>query len=72
MNKEVLRKSLLCGILSGVLTWLVYGLVFQVLLDKKPLAEGLFGRSSIFFLIVFTVVETVVYYIAESKKNGKE
>ena len=49
MNMEALKKGLLQGIPSGIVTWLIYGLVFRLLIDKKPFSEALFSRDSIVF-----------------------
>ena len=70
MNKDRLIKALLKGIPTGIASWLIYGLVFQTLIDHKPISEGLFGRDSLVFLAVVTVVEIVLYYITDNKKSG--
>ena len=69
MKKEILKKALLQGIGSAVLTWVIYSLVFEMLIDKLPFAEAFFGRSSLIFLAIFFVIETVGYYISLSKKE---
>ena len=71
MNKEALKKALLQGIPSGIVTWLIYGLVFRLLIDKKPVGEALFGWDSIVFLVICTVAEVVVYYVSQVKKGKK-
>lgn len=37
MNLEALKKALIRGIPTGIASWLIYGLVFRLLIDKKPL-----------------------------------
>ena len=71
MNMEALKKALLYGIPSGIVAWLIYGLVFRLLIDKKPLNEALFGRDSIIFFIICTVVEVIVYCVRQARKAGK-
>ena len=71
MNVEALKKALLQGIPSGIASWLIYGLVFQMLIDREPFKEALFGRDSIVFLVVIVVVEIVVIYLGQVKKAGK-
>lgn len=69
MDKEILKKALLLGIGGGVLTWVIYALVFEMLIDHKPAKEAFFSLGSVIFLIVFTVVETVSYYCSLRKKK---
>ena len=69
MNKEILKKALLQGIGSGVLTWAIYGLVFEMLIEKEPAKEAFFGTGNIIFLIVICIVETIAYYFTLSKKS---
>ena len=72
MNIAALKKALLQGVASGVVTWLIYGLVFQMLIDKEPFKEALFGWDSIVFLVIITIVEVVLYYLRQAggtKKN---
>lgn len=68
MNLEALKKALLYGIPSGIVTWLIYGLVFRMLIDKKPFNEALFGRGSIVFMVICIVVEVIAYYLKQAKK----
>lgn len=72
MNMEVLKQALLKGVPGGILAWLIYGLVFRALIDKKPLGEALFSGDSLLFLVVVTVVEIVVVYFTAGKKEGKK
>ena len=72
MNVQALKKALICGIPNGIVTWLIYGLVFKLLIDKDPLKEALFGRDSIIFLIIVTIVEMVIYYVADVRKARKQ
>ena len=71
MNMEALKKALLQGVASGVVTWLIYGLVFQMLIDKEPFKEALFGLDSIVFLVIITIVEVVLYYLRQAKGAKK-
>ena len=69
MDKEILKKALLLGIGSGVLTWVIYALVFEMLIEHKPANEAFFSLGSIIFLIVFAVGETISYYFSLKKKK---
>jgi len=69
MDKEILKKALPLGIGSGVLTWAIYALVFEMLISHKPAGEAFFSTGNIIFLIVLIVVETVSYYFSIKKKN---
>ena len=69
MNKEILKKALLLGAGSGVLTWIIYELVFDMLIDHKPAGEAFFSTGSIIFLVVFVIVESISYYFSLSKKE---
>ena len=71
MNKDRLKKALLKGIPTGIASWLIYGLVFQTLVDHKTIGEGLFGKDSLIFLAIVTVVEIVLYYFTDNKKSGE-
>ena len=66
-----MKKALLQGVASGVVTWLIYGLVFQMLIDKEPFKEALFGWDSIVFLVIITIVEVVLYYLRQAKGAKK-
>ena len=68
---EALKKALLQGVASGVVTWLIYGLVFQMLIDKEPFGEALFGWDSIVFLVIITIVEVVLYYLRQARGTKK-
>ena len=54
------------------MTWLIYGLVFRLLIDKKPFNEALFSRDSIVFFVICAVVEVIAYYVRQVKKAGKQ
>ena len=54
------------------MTWLIYGLVFRLLVDKKPFNEALFSRDSIVFFVICAVVEVIAYYVRQVKKAGKQ
>ena len=68
MNMDALKRALLKGIPSGILSWLLYAGVFGMLIDKQPAKTAFFERSTILFFVVVTVVEVVLYYINEKKK----
>ena len=68
MNKDILKKAALRGIGSGLFTYLIFALVFEMLIDHKPAKEAFFGTFSIIFLVVMIIVEPVVYYFQLSKK----
>ena len=68
MDKEILKKALLRGIGSGVLTWVIYALVFEMLIDHKPANEAFFSTGNIIFLVVVSLVEIIAYYFTLSKK----
>lgn len=69
MDKGILKKALLMGIGSGVLTWVIYALVFEMLIEHKPADEAFFSLGSVIFLIIFAVMETVSYYFSLRKKK---
>lgn len=71
MDKDVLKKALLQGAGTGVLTWIIYGLVFQMLIDGEDFKDALFSKDSLIFLAVVVVVEIILYYIMLSKKEKK-
>ncbi len=71
MNTEALKKALLQGVTSGVVTWLIYGLVFQMLIDMEPFKEALFSWDSIVFLVIITIVEVVLYYLRQARGTKK-
>ena len=70
MDKGILKKALLLGVGSGVLTWVIYALVFEMLVDHKPAKEAFFGTGSIISLVVFIIVEIISYYF--SLRNQKK
>ena len=69
MNTEILKKALPLGIGSGVLTWVIYALVFEMLIEHKPAKEAFFSTGSIIFLAVFSIVEIISYYFSLRKKE---
>ena len=71
MNKNALKKALLLGIGSGVLTWLFLSL-FELLISKKPIKESLFSTYGIIFLVVMTLVEIFSYYRKFAKSDKKD
>lgn len=68
MNKEALKKALLYGIPSGIASWLIYGLVFRMLIDKKPFKQAMFSADSLIFLAAVTIIQMIGYYIRINKK----
>ena len=68
MDKEILKKALPRGIGSGVLTWVIYALVFEMLIDHESAKDAFFSKSNIIFLIVVCIVEIIAYYFYLSKK----
>lgn len=70
MSKEALKKALLQGIPSGVVTWIMYGLVFRMLIDKVPFKEALFSQDSLVLLVIVTIVEVIACYI-RNVRNAK-
>ena len=72
MNKNFLKKALLQGVGAGLAAWLIYGLVFEMLIDKKPFKEALFGTGSLSFGVIIIIVEVIGCYVSFSKKEKKE
>ena len=72
MDKDILKKALLLGTGSGVLTWVIYALVFEMLIDHKPANEAFFSTGNIIFLIVIIIVEIISYYFSLSKKENSK
>lgn len=72
MNMDILKKALLKGIGSGVLGWLLYGVVFKLLADHKPIQEALFDSDSLIFLAAITVADVIAYYLTDAKKAKKQ
>lgn len=68
MNREALKSALPRGIGSGVLTWVFYALVFEMLIGHKPAKEAFFSRSNVIFLIPVCIVEVIAYSLSLSKK----
>lgn len=68
MDMNALKSALLKGIPSGIISWLIYAVVFGMLIDRKPVKDAFFSRSTIIFFLIVTVVEIIVYYIKEKKK----
>lgn len=69
MDKQILGKSLWRGILTGICSWLIYGLIFRTLIDGRPIQEGLFSTDGLVFLAIITVVEIVAYYFTLRKRE---
>lgn len=72
MNKAALKYALCRGIPSGIVTWLIYGLVFEMLIDKAPFKEALFGRSSLVFGVICIIVECVISYVSRVRKAKQQ
>ena len=71
MNKDAVKKALLAGVGSGVLTWVFLSL-FELLLSKKPMNETLFSTFGIIFLVAMILAETYTYYRKFSKSEKKD
>ncbi|MBQ9257909.1 MAG: hypothetical protein IJ181_12455 [Acidaminococcaceae bacterium] len=69
MNMEALKKALLQGIPSGIVSWLIYGLIFKLLIEKESFKDALFDKDSLIFLAIVTVFEIIVYYIINARKT---
>ena len=69
-NMEALKKAILPGIGSGILTWVVYALI-NLLIDKKPMDQTLFSTFGIIFGVVMIIAEILVYYF-KFKKEKKQ
>lgn len=69
INTEALKKAILPGIGSGILTWVFYALI-KLLIDKEPMDKTLFSTFGIIFVIVMIIAETLVYYF--KYKNEKK
>ena len=61
MNKCTLKKAVLLGIPSAVVTWIVYGLI-TMLVDRQTLGEVMFNTLGIVFVIVMGLLEVLIYY----------
>lgn len=72
MNMEALKKALLKGIPSGITSWLIYGLVFKMLIDKKPFKEAMSDRDSIIFLVLVAILEIAIYFVVDARKAKKQ
>ena len=68
MDKRILKKALLRGFCSGVVTWVIFALGYEMLIYHEPAKDAFFSRGSIVFLIIITVVEIIIYYLILSKK----
>ena len=71
MNKDALKKALLLGIGSGILTWVFFSLI-ELAIEKKPMNESLFSTFGIIFLVAASLVETYSYYRKYAKDEKKE
>ena len=72
MDKDILKKALLRGAGTGVCTWIIYALVFEMLIDHESFQDAFFSTGSLIFLVVMILVEIVVYYMNLSKAPKKE
>ena len=52
-----------------MLTWVIYALVFEMLIERMPAKDAFFSRGNIIFLIVITIIEIIVFYFTLSKKK---
>ena len=69
MNREALKKAILLGVPSAIVTWVVYGLI-TMLLDRQTLGEVMFNTLGIVFVIVMSILEVLIYYRNSSEKKG--
>lgn len=69
-NMEALKKAILPGIGSGILTWVFYALI-NLLIDKTPMDQTLFSTFGIIFCVVMIIAEILVYYF-KFKKEKKQ
>ena len=67
---EALKKAILPGIASGLLTWVFYALI-TLLIDKKPMDQTLFSTFGIIFCIIVSIAEILAYYF-KFKKEKKQ
>lgn len=72
MNMEFLKKSLLRGVGTGICTWLLYGLVFNMLIDGESFSDALFDKDSLIFLVVIVVLEIIAYYVTFVLKDKEK
>ena len=61
MDKIALKKAILPGILSGLLTWVFYSLL-SMWLQKQTFFGAMFSTFGIIFAVVITLVEIWSYY----------
>ena len=69
MNRGALKKAILMGVPSALVTWVVYGLI-TMLLDRQTLGEVMFNTLGIVFVIVMSILEVLIYYRNGSEKKG--
>ena len=69
MNKEALKKAILLGVPSAIVTWVVYGMI-SMLLDRQTLGEVMFNTLGIVFVIVISILEVLIFYRNGSEKKG--
>ena len=69
MNREALKKAILLGVPSAIVTWVVYGMI-SMLLDRQTLGEVMFNTLGIVFVIVMSILEVLIYYRNSSEKKG--
>ena len=69
-HMEALKKAILPGIGSGLLTWVFYALI-TLLIDKIPMEQTLFSAFGIIFCVVVSIAEILAYYF-KFKKAKKQ
>ena len=69
MNREALKKAILLGVPSAIVTWVVYGQI-TMLLDRQTLGEVMFNTLGIVFVIVMSILEVLIYYRNSSEKKA--
>ena len=71
MNKCALKKAVLLGIPSVVVTWIVYGLI-TMLVERQTLGEVMFSNLGIVFVIVMGILEVMIYYRNRTDKKAAD
>ena len=71
MNKEALKKAVLLGVPSAIVTWVVYGLI-TMLLDRQTLGEVMFNTLGIVFVVVMGILEVLIYYRNRTEKKDPD
>ena len=70
MDKKSLLKVFGISLASSVCGGLVYALI-ESLWDKKSFPDALIKLDTLIFVVVFFVVEFIIYYKKEKNSGGK-